>query len=253
MAGHSKWHNIKHKKARQDAKRNKIFTKLAREIIVAAKEGGGDPESNFRLRMAIEKAKDNNMPNENIERAIKKGTGEDSEGLKFEEASYEGYGPGGVAVLLEILTDNRNRTASEIRNIFSKHGGNLGESGCVEWMFKRRGLIRLNDPGGEMDDDEVILMALEAGAEDGHREENIFIITTLPENLEYVKEELKKQDFEILSSEVTKIPETEMEIKDENAKNLIKLLEELEDHNDVQNIYSNFNMEDKELEASYDN
>lgn len=250
MAGHSKWHNIKHKKARQDAKRNKIFTKLAREIIVAAKEGGGDPESNFRLRIAIDKAKDNNMPNENIERAIKRGIGADSEGFKYEETTYEGYGPGGVAILLEILTDNRNRTASEIRNLFSKYGGNLGENGCVEWMFKRRGVIRLNDVGSEMDDDEVILMALEAGAEDGEKEDNAFVITTMPENLMEVKQELKEQGFEILFSEVTKIPETEIDIREENAKKLLKLLDELEDHNDVQNLYSNFYMDESQLEAS---
>ncbi|UMZ74026.1 YebC/PmpR family DNA-binding transcriptional regulator [Natranaerofaba carboxydovora] len=250
MAGHSKWANIKHKKARQDAKRGKIFTKLAREIIVAAKEGGGDPEGNVRLRMAIQKAKENNMPNENIERAIKRGTGEDSDGVKYEETTYEGYGPGGVAILLEILTDNRNRTAAEIRNLFSKHGGNLGESGCVSWMFKRRGMLRLKDNSG-MEEDDVILMALEVGAEDGQKEDDVYTVMTMPENLEDVKEELKKQGFEILSSEVTKIPETEVDVKEDNVKELLTLLEELEDHDDVQNLYSNFNIEEKHLEGSY--
>ncbi len=250
MAGHSKWANIKHKKARQDAKRGKIFTKLAREIIVAAKEGGGDPETNFRLRLAIQRAKDNNMPNENIERAIKRGTGEDNEGAKFEEVTYEGYGPGGVAVLLEILTDNRNRTASEIRNLFSKYGGNLGESGCVSWMFKRRGMVRMEETGDKLGEDDVILMALEVGAEDGHREDGTYFITTMPEDLEDVKEELQKQGFKILSSEVTKLPETVIDVKDDHVKDLLSLLEELEDHDDVQNLYSNFNIEEKYLESS---
>ncbi len=253
MAGHSKWANIKHKKSRQDAKRGKIFTKLAREIIVAAKEGGGDVESNFRLRMAIQKAKENNMPNENIERALKRGTGENSDGVKYEEVTYEGYGPGGAAILLEILTDNRNRTAAEIRNVFSKYGGNLGESGCVSWIFKRRGMLRLEHKKEDVtwDEDDVILFALEAGAKDGIKEDGFILITTMPEDLEDVKEEMQKQGLIILSNEVTKIPETEIEVKEKNVKDLLNLLEELEDHDDVQNLYSNFNIEDKYLEKSF--
>ncbi|RUM88407.1 MAG: YebC/PmpR family DNA-binding transcriptional regulator, partial [Thermovibrio sp.] len=180
MAGHSKWANIRHKKAAQDAKRGKIFTKLAREITVAAREGGGDPEKNPRLRAAIEKARKFNMPKENIERAIKRGTGEIA-GESYEEVTYEGYGPGGVAIIVKCLTDNRNRTAAEVRHAFSKHGGNLGTSGCVSWMFERKGVISI--PAENYDEDTVMMAAIEAGAEDVVREDNKFIVYTNPSDL----------------------------------------------------------------------
>lgn len=244
MAGHSKWHNIRHKKAKMDAKRGQIFTKLIREITVAAREGGGDPEFNPRLRMAIEKAKQHNMPAENIERAIKKGTGE-LEGITYEEVSYEGYGPEGVAIIVECLTDNRNRTTGEIRHIFSKHGGNLGASGCVSFMFEDKGVILVSKEG--VDEEIIFEKAIEAGAEDVIMEdENYYEIRTAPTDLYAVKEKLEKEDLKIEKAELTKIPTTTVEVKNqETAEKLMKLLEALEDQDDVQKVYSNFEISDE--------
>ncbi|RUM48578.1 MAG: YebC/PmpR family DNA-binding transcriptional regulator [Hydrogenothermus sp.] len=244
MAGHSKWHNIRHKKAKMDAKRGQIFTKLIREITVAARQGGGDPEFNPRLRMAIEKAKQHNMPAENIERAIKKGTGE-LEGVTYEEVSYEGYGPEGVAIIVECLTDNRNRTTGEIRHIFSKHGGNLGASGCVSFMFEDKGVILVPKEG--IDEETIFEKAIEAGAEDVIMDdENYYEIRTAPTDLYAVKENLEKEGLKIERAELTKIPTTTVEVKDqETAEKLMKLLEALEDQDDVQKVYSNFEMSDE--------
>ncbi len=239
MAGHSKWHNIRHKKAKMDAKRGQIFTKLLREITVAAKQGGGDPEFNPRLRIAIEKAKKANMPIENIERAIKRGTGE-LEGVTYEEVTYEGYGPEGVAVIVECLTDNRNRTTSEVRHIFTKHGGNLGSSGCVSFLFEEKGVIYV--PKSKYDEETIFEKAIEAGAEDVITDdEEFYEIRTEPKELYSVKENLEKEGVEIEKAELTKIPTTTVEVKDkEKAEKLLKLLDALEDSDDVQKVYSNF-------------
>lgn len=242
MAGHSKWANIKHKKARADAQKGKMFTKLSRELMVAARQGGGDIDSNIRLRLAVQKAKELNMPNDNIDRAIKKGLGE-VEGVSYEEAVYEGYAPGGVAILLEIMTDNRNRTAGEIRNLFSRYGGNLGESGCVAWMFQRQGYINVEESKVNMEEDELMLLALELGAEDFKREGDTYEIITEPEKLEKVKEGLISQGIEVNFARVTMVPQNLVEIAGEEvAKNILGLMEALEDHDDVQNVYSNFDL-----------
>ncbi len=242
MAGHSKWANIKHKKMREDARRGKIFTKVAREIIVAARLGGGDPESNPRLRRAIQKAKAVNMPKENIERAIKRGTGE-LEGVNYEEVIYEGYGPGGVAILVEAITDNRNRTVSEIRSIFTKNGGNLGEAGCVAWIFEKKGIIVVKD----VDEDTLMEAALEAGAEDVKEEEGSFQVITSAEELEGVRETLEAKGIKVESSEITYIPQNTVSVDGEKAEKLLKLLNALEGHDDVQNVYANFDMPDEIL------
>ncbi|RMA96172.1 YebC/PmpR family DNA-binding transcriptional regulator [Hydrogenothermus marinus] len=247
MAGHSKWHNIRHKKAKQDAKRGQIFTKLIREITIAARQGGGDPEFNPRLRIAIDKAKEHNMPAENIERAIKRGTGE-LEGVNYEEVSYEGYGPEGVAIIVECVTDNRNRTTGEIRHIFSKYGGNLGSSGCVSFLFEDKGVILV--PKDSITEEEIFEKAIEAGAEDVITEDdNYYEIRTSPEDLYSVKENLEKEGINIEKAELTKIPTTTVEIKDpETAEKLMKLLDALEEQDDVQKVYSNFEMEDQLME-----
>ena len=239
MAGHSKWANIRHKKAAQDAKRGKIFTKLAREITVAAREGGGDPESNPRLRAAIERARKFNMPKENIERAIKRGTGEIA-GETFEEVTYEGYGLGGVAIIVKCLTDNRNRTAAEVRHAFSKHGGNLGTSGCVSWMFERKGVITV--PGENYDEETVMLAAIEAGAEDVVTEDGRFVVYTFPSDLEAVRKGLLDAGIEIEEAKLDLIPTTTTRVEGETALKVLKLLEALEDLDDVQEVYSNFDM-----------
>ncbi len=242
MAGHSKWANIKHKKAREDAKRGKIFTKVTREIIVAARLGGGDPDKNPRLRRAIQKAKSVNMPKENIERAIKRGTGE-LEGVSYEEVVYEGYGPGGVAILVEAITDNRNRTVSEIRTIFSKHGGNLGEAGCVAWMFERKGVITVKD----VDEDLLMEVAIEAGAEDVSQEEGLFSVITAVEDLDRVREAIEAKGIKVESARLTYIPQSTVRVEGEKAEKLIKLLDALEDHDDVQNVYANFDVPEEVL------
>lgn len=248
MAGHSKWANIKHRKARVDAQKGKIFTRLAREIIVAAKEGGGDPEANFALRLAVQKAREANMPNDNILRAIKRGTGELGGG-NFESFTYEGYGPGGVALMLDINTDNRNRTAADIRYLMSKYGGSLGESGCVNWMFKRKGYISVEKTEA-LDADELMLLALEAGAEDIQEEEEALEVTTAPEDMERVKEALEGAGIAVDVAEVSMFPENEVVIEDRDAaEKLMKLVDALEDHDDVQNVHANFNIPDELLEG----
>jgi len=244
MAGHSKWANIRHRKAAQDAKRGKVYTKLAREITVAAREGGGDPETNPRLRAAIERARKFNMPKENIERAIKRGTGEIA-GESYEEVTYEGYGPGGVAIIVKCLTDNRNRTASEVRHAFSKHGGNLGTSGCVSWMFERKGVITI--PADKYDEDEVMMAAIESGADDVVKEEGKFIIYTEPSSLEEVRKGIADSGIEIEEAKLDLIPNTTTKVEGETAEKVLKLLMALEDLDDVQEVYSNFDMPEEVL------
>jgi YebC/PmpR family DNA-binding regulatory protein len=247
MAGHSKWKNIQYRKGRQDALRGKIFAKLAREIFVAAREGGGNPDYNQKLRLAIAKAKSQNMPNENIERAIKKATGEEG-GKAYEHVTYEGYGPGGVAVMVEALTDNRNRTAADMRYIFSKKGGNLGEAGCVAWMFDRKGFLTIDRNSTNQDEDEVLMLALEAGAEDFEVSGYSFEITTTPENFEAVKNALEEHGFTFTQAEVTMIPQNTVSLTGENASKMLALIEALEDHDDVQNIHTNFDINEDEME-----
>ncbi|ABZ84382.1 conserved hypothetical protein [Heliomicrobium modesticaldum Ice1] len=252
MAGHSKWANIKHRKAKVDAQKGKIFTKIGRELIVAARQGGPDPNSNFRLKIAIQKAKENNMPNDNIQRAIQRGAG-GTEGANYEELTYEGYGPGGVAIMIEAMTDNRNRTAGEIRHLFSKSGGNLGETGCVSWIFEPKGVIRLAvtpEAGAKVvDEDELMLVALETGALDIAVEEDEAEVFTLPEELEGVRQALADAGYAVLSAEVTLVPKNTMEVTDKDiATKLIKLMDALEEHDDVQNAYANFNIDDAVME-----
>jgi len=246
LAGHSKWANIKHKKAREDAKKGKLFSKLSKLISVAAREGGGDPDTNPKLKDAIQKAKDANMPNDNIERAIKKGTGE-IEGIAYESMVYEGYGPGGVAIMLDITTDNRNRTASEIRHIFDKYNGNLGESGCVAWMFKKKGQIMM-EKRDDVDEDEVMLVALEAGAEDVIVEDETIQVITESKNLEEVKKEIENNGFKISSAEITMIPSNTVKLEGRAAELVMKLIEKLEDHDDVQEVYANFDIPEEIME-----
>lgn len=250
MSGHSKWANIKHKKARQDEAKGAIFTKMSKEIMVAVKQGGPDPEGNFRLKLCIQKAKANNMPNDNINRAIQKASG-DTDGDNFEEIYYEGYGPGGVAILLAILTDNRNRTASEIRYIFSRNGGNLGETGCVAWMFERKGLLTVDLE--DRDEDQLMMSALEAGAEDFRVVDETGEIITEPDALEDVRAHLMKNGIEIMDAEVTMIPQNLVEVSElDQAKKLLSMYESLEEHDDVQNVYGNFDISDGVLEQMED-
>ncbi|MDN5345197.1 MAG: hypothetical protein PWQ18_1311 [Clostridia bacterium] len=239
MSGHSKWANIKNRKAKVDEKRGRLFTKIGREIIIAARMGGGDPEGNPRLKAAIARAKEVNMPNDNIQRAIMRGTGE-LEGVTYEEMVYEGYGPGGVAMLLNIATDNRNRTASEIRYIFSRGGGNLGESGCVAWMFNPKGVISVEVPAGEARE-ELILQAIEAGAEDvDDSDAEVLEIKTAPADLDQVKDALQGAGAVISSAEVEMVPQTTVSIEDpETAARVMRLVDRLEDHDDVQAVYTN--------------
>lgn len=246
MSGHSKWSSIKHKKGPADAKRGRIFGKLMREIMVAARLGGGDPDANPRLRTAIAAAKGQNMPKDNIERAIKKGTGE-LEGTTFEDAVYEGYGPGGVAVLVEVLTDNRQRAVADIRHMFSKNGGSLGESGCVSWLFEKKGLIVLEK--GSVDEDRLLDVALEAGAEDVKEEETtLSIITPLP-RFEAVKEAIEKAGLRYSVAEISMIPRGTVKLEDRKAEQIIRLMQALEDCDDVQHVYANFDIPDEIMEA----
>lgn len=243
MSGHSKWSTIKRKKAKIDAQRGKIFTRLAREIIVAARQGGGDPDGNIRLKAAIQRAKEANIPNENIIRAIQKGTGELG-GSNYEEIIYEGYGPGGVAVMIEIMTDNRNRTAGEIRHIFSRNGGSLGESGCVAWMFQEKGLIVVEKEGNKLDEDDLMLLAIDSGADDFKTEDDSFEITCEPGELQKVKEALEQAGVKIAVAEVTMIPQNTVKLEGKEAEQMMKLMDTLEDHDDVQNVYANFEIDD---------
>ena len=247
MSGHSKWSTIKRKKGAIDAKRGKIFTKLIKEITVAAKMGGGDPDGNPRLRSAINAAKTENMPKDNIDRAIKKGTG-DLDGAVYEEILYEGYGPSGVAVLVETMTDNKNRTVADIRHFFSKSNGNLGESGCVAWMFDKRGVISVDAEG--VDEEELMELAIEAGAEDVVEEEGSFRILTAPEDFNDVVEALEKAEVKMAEASITMVPQNTVEVTEEKpAKNLLTLLDNLEDHDDVQKVHANFDIPDEIIEA----
>lgn len=246
MSGHSKWANIKRRKGAQDAERAKAFTKISREIIVAVQQGGPDPDGNFRLKLMIQKAKAANMPNDNINRCIQKAAG-NAEGSKMDEIIYEGYGPAGTAILLEIMTDNRNRTASEIRYLFSRNGGNLGETGCVAWMFDRIGRIVIPMEG--KDEDTVMMTALDAGAEDVAFEDGNCEVTTLPENLEDVRKELEAAGLEMTEVEVTRVPQNTVAVEDvEQARQVLKLYDALDEYDDVQNAYSNFEISDEILE-----
>lgn len=246
MAGHSKWSNIKRKKAKTDAVRSRLFTRLGREIMVAVRHGGPDPETNFRLKMAIEKARTANMPNDNITRVIQRASGA-QEGANLEELVYEGYGPGGVAVMLELLTDNRNRTASEIRHIFSRHGGNLGENGCVAWMFSQKGSMVLDRARLEKSIDEVMMDALDAGAEDVREDEETIEILTDPADFAEVEENLSSKGYEFAETTIARIPQNTVELGRDDAERTLKLMEELEEHDDVQEVYANFDIPDNIL------
>lgn len=245
MSGHSKWSTIKHKKGKEDAKRGKLFAKLARYITVAAKEGGGNPEMNATLATAIAKAKDYNMPADNIDRAVKRGTGE-SEGVDYEQITYEGYGPDGVAILVEAMTDNRNRTASDIRHLFTRYNGKLGSSGSVAWMFDRRGVILV--PKDAADEETVLEMALEAGAEDMNTEDDHFEIITEPTELMSVRRELEVKNVELASAELTMVPKNTNQLDKDQARRVMKFIEALEDNDDVQDVYSNFDIPDALME-----
>ena len=245
MSGHSKWSTIKHKKALKDSKRGAIFTKLIKEITVAARTGGGDINSNPRLRTAVTTAKGQSMPNDNIDRAIKKGTGE-LEGVHYEEVHYEGYGPAGVAIMLSILTDNRNRTVAEIRNVFGKHGGNLGENGCVGWMFSKKGIITVDKKASA--EDKLFEIALDAGADDLADGGEVFEVTTAPEVLEDVKSALEKAGIAMASAEVSMVPQNTVTLRGSEAAQTLKLLEALEDNDDVQKVSANVDIPQDELE-----
>jgi len=246
MSGHSKWHGIKHKKAKVDAQRGRLFTRLIKEITIAAKHGGGDPGGNPRLRAAIQAAKSANMPADNIDRAIKKGTGE-LPGVSYEECVYEGYGPGGVAVLVEALTDNKNRTTSELRKVFSKCGGNLGESGCVAWMFAKKGLIQVE--ADKADEEKLMSIALEAGAEDLRRSDDVFEVLTAPTDFEAVRDAVGKAGIPTLSAEVTAVPQSTMRLEGKQAQQMLQLMEDLEEHDDAQHVYANFDIPDEVMAA----
>ncbi len=237
MAGHSKWANIKRKKEKTDAAKGKIFTKLSREIMSAVKQGGPDPQANFRLRLAIDQAKAANMPNENISRVIKRASGGE-DGTNYEEVVYEGYGPAGVAVMVHAMTDNRNRTAGDIRHLFSKNGGSLGQTGCVSWLFEQKGVFSI-ERSEELDSDQLMMVALESGAEDFREEEEGFEIITKPEDFECVKTSLDQNKIQVVDSEVTMIPENSIKLAGADAIKNLQLLEALEDHDDVQGVYSN--------------
>jgi YebC/PmpR family DNA-binding regulatory protein len=247
MAGHSKWASIKHKKAVTDARRGAQFTKLARAIQVAAKEGGGDPVGNPALQLAISKAKDARMPKDNIERAIAKGTGAGADADAIESVVYEGYGPGGVAVLVEALTDNRNRTGSEVRHLFSRHGGNLGEPGSVAWVFEKKGVVVV-DAGKASEDD--LIVAIDAGAEDVALDEDTYEVVTEPGDLVAVREALEQAGIELESAEVTQRPTTRVEVGDDQVGKLMRLLEELDEHDDVQTVNANFEVDAAAMERA---
>ena len=249
MSGHSKWSSIKHKKGAADAKRGKLFSKLARSIIVAAKEGGGDPANNLALQNAIEKAKSYSMPKDNIERAIAKGSGDGADSNAFEAIVYEGYGPEGVAVIAEALTDNKNRTASDVRHTFAKFGGNLGTSGAVAWQFERRGVVLVSATG--VDEDELFLAAADGGAEDLEQDGDTFQVTSAPEALAAVREAITAAGFTIESAELAMLPKTTVAIDDEGkARQLMRLIDALEDNDDVQEVYANFDIPEQVLEAA---
>jgi len=240
MSGHSKWSTIKRKKGKADQERGRLFSKLIREITIAARQGGGDINSNARLRAAVQAAKGNNMPADNIERAIRKGTGE-LPGVAYDEISYEGYGPHGIAILVETVTDNRNRTTSEIRHIFSKHGGNLGEIGCVSWMFDLKGLITVEK--NSVDEDKLISLALDVGADDINDEApEYFEITTEPSKLEQVRDSLKNADIPLVGAELSRIAQSAITLGEKESEQILRLMEALEEHDDVQKVFANFDI-----------
>lgn len=245
MSGHSKWSTIKHKKGKEDARRGKIFTKLIKEITIAARMGGGDPNGNPRLRSAILAAKAENMPKENIERAVKKGTGE-LPGVAYEEATFEGYGPGGVAVLVEILSDNRKRTVADIRHIFAKNAGNLGEAGCVSWMFDKRGLIVFEKD--KVDEEKLMNLAVEAGAQDVRETDKEFEVITEPAAFEPIKKQLEEIHLNPSYAEISMVPQSTVRLVGKEAQQMLRLMESLEDSDDVQHVYANFDIPDEEME-----
>jgi len=246
MSGHSKWSSIKHKKGAADAKRGKIFTKIIKEITLATRLGGGDIEGNARLRQAVAAAKAENMPKDNIEKAIKKGTGELEGAAAYEEVVYEGYGPGGVAVLVEVMTDNKNRTVSEIRHIFSKHGGNLGENGCVAWIFEKKGSIIFSKDA--IDEDRLMELALEAGAEDVVEQESEYEVITEPNTFEDVRSAMDAAGVPYLLAEIGMVPQNTVKLEEGKAGQMLKLMEKMEDNDDVQNVYANFDISDEIME-----
>jgi len=246
MSGHNKWSTIKHKKGAADAKRGKIFTKIIKEITLAARLGGPDPDGNPRLRTAIMAAKDENMPKDNFERAIKKASGTGADAVNYEEITYEGYGPGGVAVLVEVMTDNKNRTVAEIRHIFSKHGGNLGENGCVSWMFDKKGSILIDKKA--IGEEELMELALEAGADDVREEENEFEIITSPTAFEEVRRTIEARGLEPIAARIGMIPQNTVALGEDKAPQMLKMMEKLEDNDDVQNVYANFDISDEMME-----
>jgi YebC/PmpR family DNA-binding regulatory protein len=247
MSGHSKWHTIKHKKGAADAKRGKIFTRLIKELTVAARSGGGDVDMNPRLRTIVNEAKANNMPRENIERAIRRGTGEEP-GVSYEEIIYEGYGPGGVALMIQTLTDNKNRTVGEIRHLLAKFNGNLAAENSVAWMFSRKGQIFVNK--GKVDEDKLLSAALDAGADDMNDDESAWEIVTAPDSFEAVRDAVKGLGVEPTSAEIAMVPQNYVKLQGKDANQMIKLMEALDDHDDVQNVWANFDIEEKEIEAS---
>jgi YebC/PmpR family DNA-binding regulatory protein len=247
MSGHSKWHTIKHKKGAADAKRGKVFTRLIKELTVAARNGGGDPDMNPRLRTIVAEAKASNMPRENIERAIRRGTGEEP-GVVYEEITYEGYGPGGVALMIQTLTDNKNRTVGEIRHLLGKHAGNLAAENSVAWMFSRKGQIVVEK--GKVDEDELLSAALDAGADDMNDDESGWEVVCAPERFEAVRDAVKGLGIEPASAAVAMIPQNYVKLVGKEAQQMLKLMEAIEDHDDVQHVWANFDVEEKEIEAS---
>jgi YebC/PmpR family DNA-binding regulatory protein len=242
MSGHSKWSTIKHKKGATDAKRGKIFTKVIKEITVAARIGGGDVDGNPRLRLAVQKAKEVNMPQENVTRAIKKGTGE-LEGVQYQEISYEGYGPGGVAIFMEVMTDNKNRTISELRAVLDKNGGNMGENGCVAWIFEKKGTITIMT--SEKNEEELLELAIDAGGDDLQTIDDHYEITTSIETFESVRKAIESSGIKVQSAELTRIPQNMVNVEEKNCKSLLRLMDMLEDHDDIQKVYSNFDITDE--------
>jgi YebC/PmpR family DNA-binding regulatory protein len=250
MSGHSKWATIKRKKGATDAARGRLFTRLIKEITIAARDGGGNAEGNPRLRLAIQTAKDNNMPADNIKRAIQRGTGE-LPGVTYEEVTYEGYGPGGVAIILEAVTDNANRTVSEIRHVFSRNNGNMGQSGSVAWMFHRKGSIVIPVSGQKkpLSEDDVMAVVLEAGADDLQTEADAFTVTTSPQSFDAVKKALEEAGITLESASLQMVPQNTVKVTGREAEQLLKLMEAIEEHDDVQNVYANFDIDEKELAA----
>ena len=247
MSGHSKWHTIKHKKGAADAKRGKVFTRIIKELTVAARNGGGDVDTNPRLRTIVAEAKANNMPRENIDRAIRRGTGEEP-GVTYEEVTYEGYGPGGVALMIDTLTDNKNRTVGEIRHLLSKHAGNLAAENSVAWMFSRKGQVVVEKTG--VDEDKLLAAALDAGADDMNDDDSAWEIVCAPEAFDAVRDAVKTLGIEPASAAIAMVPQNYVKLVGKEAQQMLKLMEAIEDHDDVQHVWANFDVEEKEIEAS---